>query len=189
MTIFCSLSFTWEGGLRAEAQALDIRTHSGVIMTQKVKSWVTCGQVVVICQSTNGPACGVLRLTASKPAFHDFFTLNDDPQKWGIELKTLHYWLTAYFSSLWSSRFWTSFTIKKRLQELWTKGENTECTSETQPVNKLHKWALRVPSKGPGSKSFIFMGVVSPPLVYRSLFRIYSCSKSGLKARGQRGFH
>lgn len=33
------------------------------------------------------------------------------------------------------------------------------------------------------------MGVLSPPFFYGCLFRIYSCSKSGLKARGQRGFH
>lgn len=33
------------------------------------------------------------------------------------------------------------------------------------------------------------MDVVSPPIVYWSPFRIYGCSKSGLKARGQKGFH
>lgn len=88
------------GRLRAQAWALDTWTHLGIIMTHKVKSWVTWGQVVVIYKCTNGLSWHALCLTASKPTLLGFLTLNYDLQKWGNGLKQLCYWLTTYFCSL-----------------------------------------------------------------------------------------
>lgn len=94
MTIFLSPSFTWEGGLRVEAQALDIQTRLGAIMCQKVTNTSTH---VVICQCTNGPTWRVLCSPASKLELHAFLILNADRQKRANELKQLYYWLTAHF--------------------------------------------------------------------------------------------